>query len=33
MQLNVNIMKFDRWHKGICKQIVLNSVVIGGKGK
>ncbi|MBH4788962.1 hypothetical protein I6D85_11870, partial [Staphylococcus aureus] len=26
MQLNVNMMKFDRWHKGICKQIVLNSV-------
>ncbi|MDF4068983.1 hypothetical protein P3W82_06800, partial [Staphylococcus aureus] len=24
MQLNVNMMKFDRWHKGICKQIVLN---------
>ncbi|HDD7453687.1 hypothetical protein R6J06_10720 [Staphylococcus aureus] len=33
MQLNVNMMKFDRCHKGICKQIVLNSVVIGGKGK
>ncbi|MBS3368920.1 hypothetical protein KCW44_14355, partial [Staphylococcus aureus] len=25
MQLNVNMMKFDRWYKGICKQIVLNS--------
>ncbi|ALH99424.1 TPA: hypothetical protein PJ672_002399 [Staphylococcus aureus] len=24
MQLNVNMMKFDRWHKRICKQIVLN---------
>ncbi|MBS3214249.1 hypothetical protein KCV95_11530 [Staphylococcus aureus] len=24
MQLNVNMMKFDRWHKSICKQIVLN---------
>ncbi|HDA2810659.1 TPA: hypothetical protein QE959_002103 [Staphylococcus aureus] len=33
MQLNVNMMKFDRWHKGICKQIVLNSVEKGGKDK
>ncbi|MCS4696239.1 hypothetical protein L2U42_04060 [Staphylococcus aureus] len=24
MQLNVNMMKFDRWHKRICKQIFLN---------
>ncbi|MFG6182967.1 hypothetical protein ACF7HK_07785 [Staphylococcus aureus] len=24
MQLNVNMMKFDSWHKRICKQIVLN---------
>ncbi|EMJ3963347.1 hypothetical protein OX827_001311 [Staphylococcus aureus] len=24
MQLNVNMMKFDRWHKRISKQIVLN---------
>ncbi|HDX1774462.1 TPA: hypothetical protein RN753_001606 [Staphylococcus aureus] len=24
MQLNVNMVKFDRWHKRICKQIVLN---------
>ncbi|HCC5684672.1 hypothetical protein [Staphylococcus aureus] len=24
MQLNVNMMKFNRWHKRICKQIVLN---------
>ncbi|HCY1781502.1 TPA: hypothetical protein O1H38_000864 [Staphylococcus aureus] len=24
MRLNVNMMKFDRWHKRICKQIVLN---------
>ncbi|HDA8122956.1 TPA: hypothetical protein O5X15_001354 [Staphylococcus aureus] len=24
MQLNVNMMKFDRWHKRICKQIILN---------
>ncbi|HDJ2918596.1 TPA: hypothetical protein PP467_001482 [Staphylococcus aureus] len=24
MQLNVNMMKFDRWHKRICKPIVLN---------
>ncbi|HCY7783251.1 TPA: hypothetical protein O2F94_000854 [Staphylococcus aureus] len=24
MQLNVNMMKFDRWHKRIFKQIVLN---------
>ncbi|HHQ7201847.1 hypothetical protein AB2980_17220, partial [Staphylococcus aureus] len=26
------MMKFDRWHKGICKQIVLNSVEKGEKG-
>ncbi|HHO6114054.1 TPA: hypothetical protein ACRVLM_000589 [Staphylococcus aureus] len=32
MQLNVNMMKFDLWHKGICKQIVLNSVEKGEKG-
>ncbi|WP_233641896.1 hypothetical protein [Staphylococcus aureus] len=32
MQLNVNMMKFDRWHKGICKQIVLNSAEKGEKG-
>ncbi|MDU9827176.1 hypothetical protein RRB59_12630, partial [Staphylococcus aureus] len=31
-QLNVNMMKFDRWHKGICKQIVLNLVEKGEKG-
>ncbi|MEZ2085990.1 hypothetical protein QUD30_20320, partial [Staphylococcus aureus] len=24
--------KFDRWHKGICKQIVLNLVEKGEKG-
>ncbi|EOD3922610.1 hypothetical protein ACJQCY_000357 [Staphylococcus aureus] len=32
MQLNVNIMEFDLWHKGICKQIVLNLVEKGEKG-
>ncbi|EJN0133905.1 hypothetical protein NPE51_001517 [Staphylococcus aureus] len=32
MQLNVNIMKFDLWHKGICKQIVLNLVEKDEKG-
>ncbi|HDI1180069.1 TPA: hypothetical protein PJ885_001761 [Staphylococcus aureus] len=32
MQLNVNMMKFDRWHKGIGKQIVLNLVEKGEKG-
>ncbi|HDG5592216.1 TPA: hypothetical protein PF127_000900 [Staphylococcus aureus] len=32
MQLNVNMMKFDRWHKVICKQIVLNLVEKGEKG-
>ncbi|MGT2356742.1 hypothetical protein ACVPOS_00915 [Staphylococcus aureus] len=33
MQLNVNIgRKFDRSHKGICKQIVLNLVEKGEKG-
>ncbi|HHX0357654.1 TPA: hypothetical protein ACU3XR_002112 [Staphylococcus aureus] len=32
MQLNVNMMKFDRWHKGIRKQIVLNLVEKGEKG-
>ncbi|HDG8552644.1 TPA: hypothetical protein PBT37_000666 [Staphylococcus aureus] len=32
MQLNVNMMKFDRWHKGIYKQIVLNLVEKGEKG-
>ncbi|HEJ6858073.1 TPA: hypothetical protein SME97_001451 [Staphylococcus aureus] len=32
MQLNVNMMKFDRWHKRICKQIVLNLVEKGEKG-
>ncbi|AMV76429.1 TPA: hypothetical protein ACXIFH_001926 [Staphylococcus aureus] len=26
------MMKFDRWHKGICKQIVLNLVEKGEKG-
>ncbi|HHQ6731474.1 TPA: hypothetical protein ACSTOR_000299 [Staphylococcus aureus] len=33
MQLNVNMMEFDRLHKGIKKRNVMNSVEIGGKGK